>query len=163
MLTNGGGHVYNGPIIAGDVTAAQLSPFCGGIPTNMTTQAYAMMHDKVTHKMTLLRKPLFTVLPAYLGSVESRVASGHIQLGTATTTYSFEYPKFLTIVCCLLSVFRINLDFFYKMSCTCQQNGLKSILGGLSLYIDCQNLSNALTYATTVFAGRFHLPRRQRR
>ncbi|GAQ85517.1 hypothetical protein KFL_002390090 [Klebsormidium nitens] len=47
VLTNGGGHVYNGPIIAGDVTAAQLSPFCGGIPTNMMAEAYAMMHDKI--------------------------------------------------------------------------------------------------------------------
>eukprot|EP00243_Klebsormidium_subtile_P002509 TRINITY_DN15009_c0_g1_i1.p1 TRINITY_DN15009_c0_g1~~TRINITY_DN15009_c0_g1_i1.p1 ORF type:complete len:438 (+),score=105.78 TRINITY_DN15009_c0_g1_i1:131-1444(+) len=47
VLTNAGGHVYNGPIIAGDVTAAQLSPFCGGIPANMMAQAYSMMHDKV--------------------------------------------------------------------------------------------------------------------
>lgn len=47
VLTNGGNYVYNGPIVAGDVTAAELSQYCGGIPENQTEQAYSILHDKV--------------------------------------------------------------------------------------------------------------------
>jgi hypothetical protein len=50
VLTNGGNYVYNGPIVAGDVTAAELSQYCGGIPENQTEQAYSILHDKVRRK-----------------------------------------------------------------------------------------------------------------
>ena len=47
QLTNAGGHVWNAPIIAGDVTDDYLNQFCNGIPANMTTEFYSKVHDRV--------------------------------------------------------------------------------------------------------------------
>lgn len=41
------GHVYNAPIVAGNVSPAMLSPYCNGIPASARTAARAILHDKV--------------------------------------------------------------------------------------------------------------------
>lgn len=41
-VTNGGGHVFNAPVVAFDVDGAALDRFCGGDPD------YGLVHDKVT-------------------------------------------------------------------------------------------------------------------
>ncbi len=40
-VTNGGGHIFNAPVVAFDVAAETLNEFCGGAPD------HALVHDKV--------------------------------------------------------------------------------------------------------------------
>jgi hypothetical protein len=40
-IANAGGHIYNAPIVAGNVTAERLNQFCDGRPD------YSLVHDKV--------------------------------------------------------------------------------------------------------------------
>ncbi len=42
-ITNAGGHVYNAPMIAYDVTASELAPHCGGVASG----GHSILHDKV--------------------------------------------------------------------------------------------------------------------
>ncbi|MEP4379053.1 MAG: hypothetical protein ABJ215_06860 [Alphaproteobacteria bacterium] len=42
-VTNGGGHVFNAPVVAFDVEAETLDEFCRGAPD------YTLLHDKVVH------------------------------------------------------------------------------------------------------------------
>ncbi len=41
LVTNAGGHVYNAPVVAGNVPAERLNRFCGGDPD------HSLVHDKV--------------------------------------------------------------------------------------------------------------------
>ena len=47
QLMNAGGHVWNAPIIAGNVTDDYLNQFCNGVPPNMTDDFYSKVHDRV--------------------------------------------------------------------------------------------------------------------
>ncbi len=47
QLTNGGGEVWNAPIIAGDVTAEYLNSFCDGVPEDRAEEFYSRVHDQV--------------------------------------------------------------------------------------------------------------------
>eukprot|EP00850_Spirogloea_muscicola_P001133 SM000004S15003 [mRNA] locus=s4:692209:694617:+ [translate_table: standard] len=46
-ISNAGGHIYNAPIVAGNVPASTLRQFCNGTKRNPAV-AYRMLHDKVT-------------------------------------------------------------------------------------------------------------------
>lgn len=48
VVLNEGGHVYNAPIIAGNVAPAALAKYCHGVPAAGASKAYAILHDKVT-------------------------------------------------------------------------------------------------------------------
>jgi hypothetical protein len=47
QLMNAGGHVWNAPIIAGNVTDKYLNQFCNGILVNMTDDFYSKVHGRV--------------------------------------------------------------------------------------------------------------------
>lgn len=47
QVMNGGGEVYNAPIVAGDVTEDYLNKFCDGIPDNMKDDFRSKVHDQV--------------------------------------------------------------------------------------------------------------------
>lgn len=47
QVMNGGGEVYNAPIVAGDVTEDYLNQFCDGIPDNMKDDFRSKVHDQV--------------------------------------------------------------------------------------------------------------------
>ena len=46
-LTNGGGEVWNAPIIAGDLDEDYLNQFCDGVPESMQEDFYSKVHDRV--------------------------------------------------------------------------------------------------------------------
>jgi hypothetical protein len=46
-LLNGGGEVWNAPIIAGDVDERYLNQFCDGVPKSMQDDFYSKVHDRV--------------------------------------------------------------------------------------------------------------------
>lgn len=43
----GGGRVYNAPIVAGDKTSMELNAYCDGIPETEKEEAYKFLHSKV--------------------------------------------------------------------------------------------------------------------
>ncbi|KAK3621122.1 hypothetical protein LTR56_022986 [Elasticomyces elasticus] len=47
QLTNGGGEIWNAPIIAGDVTEEYLNQFCDGIPPDILEDFRSKVHDQV--------------------------------------------------------------------------------------------------------------------
>ncbi|KAK5711511.1 hypothetical protein LTR17_018339 [Elasticomyces elasticus] len=47
QLTNGGGEIWNAPIVAGDVTKEYLNQFCDGIPPAMLDDFRSKVHDQV--------------------------------------------------------------------------------------------------------------------
>ncbi|KAK3617477.1 hypothetical protein LTR56_025217 [Elasticomyces elasticus] len=47
QLTNGGGEIWNAPIVAGDVTEEYLNQFCDGIPPEMLQDFRSKVHDQV--------------------------------------------------------------------------------------------------------------------
>jgi hypothetical protein len=47
VLTNAGGHVYNGPIVASGASVEMLREFCDGIPEGRKAEAFRVVHDKV--------------------------------------------------------------------------------------------------------------------
>lgn len=46
-VVNGGGEVWNAPIIAGDVDESYLNQFCNGVPADMQQDFYSKVHDRV--------------------------------------------------------------------------------------------------------------------
>ncbi|KAK3620159.1 hypothetical protein LTR22_025703, partial [Elasticomyces elasticus] len=47
QLTNGGGEIWNAPIVAGDVTEEYLNQFCDVIPPEMLQDCRSKVHDQV--------------------------------------------------------------------------------------------------------------------
>lgn len=101
-IENAGGHIYNAPVIAFDVAAAQLNPFCNG------NADHKLVHDRVvaicpdTGKVTLQlatgysagRPVLYTStdanaeLPATLEASTYAPALGDLKVGPETSAFS---------------------------------------------------------------------------
>jgi hypothetical protein len=47
VVENGGGEVYNGPIVASGASLKELRQYCDGIPNSKMAAARKVMHDKI--------------------------------------------------------------------------------------------------------------------